>query len=299
VLGLLGALLHVWNHAIFKGLLFLAAGASIHATGTRDLDRMGGLARRMPWTAAAFLVGAVAISGLPPLNGFVSELLVYLGLFHSLAGAPQALAPVVIPGLALSGAMALLCFVKAFGTVYLGQPRSEAAGRAHEATLSMRVAMAVLAAACALIGLLPALVAPLLERALEGWLPPGAQAPRLKSLAPLVGIGAAGAALLAGAVLLYAWLRRRRAASGAASVPTWDCGYAAPSPSMQYTASSFAQPFVALSRWLLRPQYRPREAEPLFPRHSHFHSLVPDLGRLSLPWSWWGGGWWGGGVWWG
>jgi hydrogenase-4 component B len=283
VLGLLGALLHTWNHAIFKGLLFLAAGAAIHATGTRDLDRMGGLAQRMPWTAGAFLVGAVAISGLPPLNGFVSELLVYLGLFHSLAGTPQALAPVVIPGLALSGAMALLCFVKASGTVFLGQARSEAAGNAHEAARSMRLPMAVLAAACALIGLLPALVAPLLEPALQGWLLPGAQAPRLASLAPLPAIGSAGAVLLAGALLLYAWLRRRRAS--AASVPTWDCGYATPSPSMQYTASSFAQPFVSLSRWLLRPQYRPREAEPLFPRPSHFHSLVPDLvlDRLLAP----------------
>ena len=128
VLGFGGALLHVLNHALFKGLLFLGAGAVVHGTGTREIDQLGGLLKRMPWTAATFLVGAVAISGLPPLNGFVSEFLIYLGAFK---GGISTGGPVAVPllaliaGLALIGGLAVACFTKAFGIVFLGEPRSE------------------------------------------------------------------------------------------------------------------------------------------------------------------------------
>src|SRR5439155_6213990 len=123
VLGLAGCLLHVWNHGFFKALLFLGAGSVVHAVGTREIDRMGGLAKRMPRTALLFLVGAVAICGLPPLNGFVSELLVYLGLFQAAAardGRWWIATAFAAPALALVGALALACFVKAFGAVFLG-----------------------------------------------------------------------------------------------------------------------------------------------------------------------------------
>ena len=128
VLGLGGGLLHVWNHALFKALLFLSAGSVIHATHTREIDHLGGLAKAMPWTSLCFLVGAVAICGLPPLNGFVSEFLIYLGLFGTLGhgGGPSfAGAAFAAPALALIGALAVACFVKVYGAVFLGTARSE------------------------------------------------------------------------------------------------------------------------------------------------------------------------------
>ena len=159
VLGLGGALLHVWNHALFKSLLFLSAGSVIHATGTREIDRLGGLAKAMPRTSLAFLVGAVAICGLPPLNGFVSELLIYLGLFGTLGigeGGACPMAAFAAPALALIGGLAVACFVKVFGVVFLGTARSEDARHAHESAWSMLGPMGVLMGCCLFIGLFPA-----------------------------------------------------------------------------------------------------------------------------------------------
>jgi len=152
VLGIAGGLLHVWNHGLFKGLLFLAAGSVIHATRTREIDRLGGLLKPMPRTGLAFLVGATAISGLPPLNGFISELLIYVGLFRATTAGSGRLwiaAALSAAGLALIGALAVACFVKVFSAVFLGVPRSEATARAHEANWKMTAPMGVLALLCA------------------------------------------------------------------------------------------------------------------------------------------------------
>ncbi|MDX9979382.1 MAG: proton-conducting transporter membrane subunit, partial [Lentisphaeria bacterium] len=142
VLGLAGCLLHVWNHSLFKSLLFLGAGSVVHATGTRENDHLGGLGRNMPRTAGFFLVGAAAICGLPPLNGFVSELLVYLGLFRTAGvgeGVSWPAAAMAAPALAMIGALAVACFVKVSGAVFLGSERTAASGRAVEARASMLV----------------------------------------------------------------------------------------------------------------------------------------------------------------
>ncbi|HYL80989.1 MAG TPA: proton-conducting transporter membrane subunit, partial [Candidatus Acidoferrum sp.] len=160
VLGFGGGLLHVLNHALFKGLLFLGAGSVLHGAGTREIDHLGGLQKRMPWTGACFLVGAAAISGLPPLNGFVSEFLIYLGAFSGTtdsAGEAVLLIPavVIIGSLALIGGFATACFTKAFGIVFLGEPRSPHAAHAHEAGLAMRLPMVALAVGCAAVGLFP------------------------------------------------------------------------------------------------------------------------------------------------
>ncbi len=153
-MGFCGALLHVVNHGIFKSLLFLGAGSVLHATGTRAIDRLGGLIKSMPVTGAAFLVGAAAICALPPLNGFVSEFLVYSAAFNSVAAGTQVWGGmVVIGGLALIGGLAAACFTKAFGVVFLGEPRSRDAVGVHEAPLSMCWPMATLAALCLAIGL--------------------------------------------------------------------------------------------------------------------------------------------------
>ncbi|MBF0495747.1 MAG: oxidoreductase [Deltaproteobacteria bacterium] len=155
VLGLSGGLLHVLNHALFKGLLFMGAGAVLHATGTRDIDQLGGLIKRMPWTAAMFLIGSVAICGLPPLNGFVSEFLIYVGAFYGtgLHGVSVSGATVVV-GLAMIGGLAAACFAKAFGIVFLGEARSEHAMQGHEVGYAMRIGMLALALGCITIGFL-------------------------------------------------------------------------------------------------------------------------------------------------
>ena len=176
-LGFAGGLLHVVNHAMFKGLLFMGAGSVAHGAHTREIDHLGGLLKRMPWTAVTFLVGAVAISGLPPLNGFVSEFLIYIGAFKgasSIRGGSAVALLAVIAGLALIGGLATACFTKAFGMVFLGEPRSEHPVHARESDRSMLAPMVVLAAGCFAVGLLgflivramPAVLASLIEPAL-------------------------------------------------------------------------------------------------------------------------------------
>jgi hydrogenase-4 component B len=289
VLGLGGALLHVWNHALFKSLLFFNAGAVIHATGTREIDRMGGLAKRLPNVMALFAVGAVAICALPPLNGFASEWLLYVGLFRTLGqnGAPgleaAALASVA---LAATGALAVACFVKVFGAVFLGAPRAEAAGHgARDPGASMLGPMAFLACACAAIGLAPLLATPLLDAATRTWAPHATAAGGLASAAPLAFFTLAGLTLagFAGAVLLFlnAALRTQTVRAG----PTWDCGYARPTARMQYTGSSLGDSLVRLTHFLLWPKNCRTAVRGLFPRASAFKRIVPDavLDRLVAP----------------
>jgi hydrogenase-4 component B len=294
VLGLAGALLHVWNHSLFKSLLFLCAGSVLRSTHTRELDRLGGLSRSMPFTAAAFLVGAVAICGLPPLNGFVSELLLYLGLLGGLSaqGSGFALAALAVPVLAATGALAVACFVKVYGTAFLGLPRSAAARLAHEAPLAMRLSMLVLALACLFIGLAPALLAPLLDELIAPWRAGTAPAlPGLLSLAPLKTLGILQSLLAATLALLVALpllAVRRRGRTRALPAPgTWDCGYAAPTARMEYSSSSFAATIVGLFAWLLRPRTRQKAVEDCFPGPSGFATEVEDAvldGVLGPAW---------------
>ena len=281
VLGLAGALLHVWNHGLFKSLLFLSAGAVIHETRTREMDLLGGLGRSMPRTALCFAVGAVAICGLPPLNGFVSELMIYLGLFRSLGlgGEPGwGGAAFAAPALALIGGLAVACFVKAFGTVFLGQARSDRALHAHEPGLSMVGPMVVLGGCCVGIGLAPLLVVPVLERGVLAAAPDWAGGlPALATLVPL-GWVSVTSLTLCGLLLLSGMLLARRIRQGSvSSCGTWDCGFVAPTSRMQYTSSSFAQMLVGLFSWVLRPHtHRPAE-QPLFAGQTRLESHVPDL----------------------
>jgi len=282
-LGFAGALLHVLNHSLFKGLLFLSAGSVAHATGTRDLDRLGGLGHRMPWTSAAFLAGAWAICGLPPLNGFVSEWFLYLGSFRALALSRWPWSVGVLAALALIGALALACFAKAFGAVFLGMARTRAAEDIHESPRSMLVPMGVLVLACALIGLAPALVAPALDRVVAALGSPAvAGLPALSGLASLPLLSALALGLLGLALLLGLWLRPRRRD---AALPTWDCGYAVPSARMQYTASSFADGPVTGLRWALLPRIHEARVRGLFPGATRYESHVPDpvLDRAADP----------------
>ncbi|MBI3828153.1 MAG: hydrogenase [Planctomycetes bacterium] len=289
LLGLSGCLLHVWNHALFKSLLFLSAGSVIHAVHTREIDHLGGLARNMPRTALYFLIGAVAICGLPPLNGFISEYLIYVGLLGTLqeSGGPSfTSAAFAAPALALIGALAVACFVKVFGAVFLGQARSARSAPAHEAPPSMLLPMAALSVCCFFIGLVPGFIAPLFEQAAAAWAPELRDAlPPLSTLVPLGRIGVMAAALFAalflGSLLLWARLRN----TSVVRHVTWGCGYAAATPRMQYTSSSFAQILVGLFRWVLRPRIQKPAPLPLFPKATSFHSEVPDvvLNEVVLP----------------
>lgn len=279
-LGLAGSLLHVWNHSLFKSLLFFSAGSVVHATHTREIDHLGGLLKRMPATALAFAVGAVAICGLPPLNGFVSELFIYLGLFRTLgigAGRSWVGAAFAAPALALIGALAVACFVKAFGVVFLGSARTAHAEHVKESGLSMIGPMAVLVVGCVFIGLAPSLVAPVLDRAITAWAPelPSGEL-RLASLAPLGWISVMGLGLVCVIVAATAYLRFRLRQGEVGSASTWACGYAIPSPTMQYTSSSFAATLVRLFASVLRPKVRETPIEGLFAGEGRFESRVPD-----------------------
>ncbi len=289
MLGLGGSLLHVWNHAFFKSLLFLSAGAVVHSAHTREIDHLGGLARPMPATAFCFMIGAVAICGLPPLNGFVSELLIYLGLFSTLGGKEAASYPAAAfaaPFLALIGALAVACFVKVFGAVFLGTARSGAAEQAREATPSMLAPMGILVGCCLIIGLAPGRFAPVLERAVWTWADPSVDSPaRLVLLAPLREVTQVGIVLLGSLFVVGGLLARVTRGALVSSQATWACGYAAPSPRMQYTSSSFAQMLVGMYGWILRPRVRRPDPLPNFPQNAEFHSTVPDavLDELAIP----------------
>jgi hydrogenase-4 component B len=289
VLGLGGALLHVWNHALFKALLFLSAGSVIHAVHTREIDHLGGLAKVMPRTSLCFLVGAVAICGLPPLNGFVSEFLIYLGLFGTLvtgAGRSFGGAAFAAPALALIGALAVACFVKVFGAVFLGTARSPHAEHAVESPPSMLVPMGVLAACCFLIGMAPLVFAPVLQAGIAAWAPALRDSgPRLAELAPLDRITLMGSLLVVALVLGGALLAFRLRKGGVERGATWGCGYVAPTARMQYTSSSFAEMLVGLFGWVLRPRTHRGGSLPLFPQRTDFHSEVPDtvLDEIVLP----------------
>lgn len=281
---LAGALLHVWNHGLFKSLLFFAAGSVLHATGTREMSRLGGLWRAMPWTAAMFALGAAAISGLPPLNGFVSEWLIYLGLFDAAAGRSSAawLAMAVALMLAIAGALALASFMKSGAVIFLGAARTKAAQHAHESGPLMRGAMGVLACGCAAIGLAPVLFWPTIVRAAATWSSSSAVPDQPAGLTflgwmhPTLAIG-----FVVAVVCLSRWVKTRGVRSGL----TWDCGYSGPTPRMQYTSGSFAGIVADWFRWVFRPERMQRRPRGIFPECAHRVERVPEtvLERVIEP----------------
>jgi hydrogenase-4 component B len=237
---------------VFKALLFLGAGAFEKAVGALELDRLGGLLRRMPWTAGAFLVGAMAIAGLPPLNGFASEWATLQALLHvpAYGGVGDGVAgAIALAVLASTAALAVFCFVKVVGLVLLGRARSHAVECVREAPIPMRAAVVALALACVVLGVAPGL----LFGSLVGLAPWPAEAPLHVGL-PLPGTGSlptAGIALvlvvLAGGLVL---LRGRRSAAPA---PSWACGQLL-EPALEWTSAGFTKPLRLVLEAVLRPQ---------------------------------------------
>jgi formate hydrogenlyase subunit 3/multisubunit Na+/H+ antiporter MnhD subunit len=252
-LALTAALLHVFNHSVFKSLLFFGAGAVLTATGERDMERLGGLIHRMPLTAFAFLVGSAAISALPPLNGFVSEWLTFQAILLSPA-LPQWLLKFLIPAigalLALSAALAAACFVKAFGVTFLGRPRTPVARDALETDRWSLAAMFALAALCLAAGIVPGqfldTLAPVTQTLVGAHMPLQEERAWL-TIVPIAESRSSYSGLLLFTIIALAawittWVIHRWASAATRRAAPWDCGFPDPSPLTQYTAGSFSQP---------------------------------------------------------
>ena len=288
LLGFTGGLWHVLNHGLFKSLLFLGAGSIFHATGLREMDQMGGLLKKMPLTGLSVLVGSVAICGLPPLNGFVSEWLIYSGFFHLGISFGSFYPFLGIVALALIGALAAACFTKAFGIQFLGSPRTIEADKAHEADALMIVPMLFLSMVCLGMGLFPALVFSAIAGAagvLSGPLVLQTHQIMQDQLQLLFMIGAVSTGLL-GLIAALTLLRRRLLKNKTVETSsTWGCAYALTNPRLQYSTSSFAQFPMHLFRSILHPIIHYLKHQGYFPVDGYFKSHTPDfvLDRF-LPW---------------
>lgn len=284
MLGFCGALFYVVNHALFKALLFLGAGSLLHATHDRLMDTQGGLNKKMPLTAICFCIGSIAIVGLPPLNGFVPEVMLFLGAFSTFTDPAT---PVILllagiavaAALAFTGSAALACFVRAYGSIFLGEPRSKACLTAKESGFTMVTAQISLAIICVVTGFAsPFLMEPVIHAATRitantsGW---GATA--VATSHTLFVIGAVALAFLALVVLLVFIRPLLGARHGRRSAYTWDCGFRSPTPKMQYTASSFAEPFMDLFTPILRNIIHNPQIKGPFPAPSTFMSSLPDF----------------------
>lgn len=288
VLGLMAALYHLLNHAVFKGLLFLGAGSVVYRMHTKDMEKMGGLARTMPWTSLCFLLGAVAVAAIPPLNGFVSEWFTYQALFAAALGGTfleQFASPIAATALAVTGALAVMCFVKAYGEIFSGASRSRHADQANEVPAPMVVGMVVLALGCVGLGLAAPVVAPVIGSIAAATLHmpvvvfangaavmPG-EAAHTSLSTPLIAILLIALAVLP--VLISATFKAARAGARRAAAP-WACGYL-PDSHMAVSANSFAQPI----RMFFAPLYAIRRTADTASDHiAHgFGELVAETRR--------------------
>jgi len=261
-LALAAALLHVVNHAAFKTVLFLAAGSVLHATGSRDLDALGGLRAGMPVTTAVFGWGALAASALPPGTAFVSEWLLLQALIHGLpaSGVATAIAmPVAVAAVALTAGLAVATFVKAFGVGFLAKPRSDAARTARESPGSMLFGMGLAGVACAVLALAPTLVLPAVGRAAGRAWPSGGAAVTGAVTLRLTGVAGSlsplllATALLAAMILVVGVLRVVVVRRARRVARLWDCGAGPLSARMEYTATSFAEPLQRVFDDVVRP----------------------------------------------
>jgi formate hydrogenlyase subunit 3/multisubunit Na+/H+ antiporter MnhD subunit len=272
LLGFAGALLHTLNHSLFKSLLFYGAGNVYQSTHTMDIEKLGGLGKRMPHTTFLFLIAALAICGLPPFNGFVSEFLIYNGMFTGLHGKDNALLSSIVCGLfglALIGGLAMLCFTKAFGSVFLGTARHHFHHTPAEAGFGKLIPMYIVVLLILAIGLFPKAFIEALSQPLilfthntpinfqPGILP-------VAEALSMIGICAAGFLLLTGLIYL---IRRRITINKPQNFnATWGCGYVAPTSKMQYTASSFIRAYRKLAEPFLSISKKKKEIAGVFPK---------------------------------
>jgi len=287
LLGFSGCLMHVLNHAVFKSLLFLGAGSVLVQTETIEIDNLGGLFKKMPWTAVSFMIGCVSICAFPPFNGFISEFMIFMAAFNAVSIADSLVAPgiLVILGLSLIGGLAAACFAKAFSIVFLGNPRSYHAVDAKESGKAMRYSLAFLAISCLILSVfapvflsMPFAVvrsyAPLTSIDLSGFAAETARVVGIVSLCSLALL------ILTAISVLFRQFRLRNREIG--SEATWGCGYDQPSVSMQYTGASFAQPLTELFDGVLGIKHESSGGDQYFPAKASYESHINDLFEKML-----------------
>lgn len=280
LMGFSAALLHILNHALFKGLLFLSAGSVISSTHTQDMEEMGGLGKFMPITSANFLFGSIAICGLPPLNGFISEFFIYLGSFQALSPArswnnlPFIL---TILSLALIGGLAVICFSKAYGIIFLGAPRKKLEVTPHENNWEMTLPQSFLSLLCLLIGLFPFYAFALLKSPLQVLCKNRIELPSFESMNSTLNLmGLAALIFLAFLVALYFIRRHIIQKNPYEQTETWGCGYTQPTARIQYTGSSFVQMLSDHFDFILRGKRKLPQINDLFPGKTEFQSEFDD-----------------------
>lgn len=278
-LGFSGALLHILNHSIFKQLLFLLAGSVYLKTHTRDIEKLGGLIKSMPITGTIFLLGSIAICALPPFNGFISEFLIYFAMLKGLeiTNFFVILALIfTIGGLAFVGTMAILCFTKAFSIVFLGMPRSEASANVlKDVNYSMTIPTIILAVLCLLIGLCPQFVVhiinlPITVLSYNSTVHLNIPVEILQQISTFT-------LVLLGLIIAITVLRLRLCKNKIQYYETWGCGYDRPNKFMQYTASSYASPFLSMLKPLFKKVFDIEKPKRLFPRSAHFALHIDDI----------------------
>lgn len=288
LLGFGGALLHVLNHSLFKSLLFFSAGSVYRQTHTRDMDRLGGMIKLMPRTAIMFLIGAVAIGGIPPLNGFVSEFLIYSGILQGISDDSVAriiLLIVTFAGISLIGGISILTFTKAFGTIFLGTPRQVEVNEVREVSNLMLVPQYIIAALIIVIGLFPGfflnIVATILGR---GLLPEVDMTGIQHYTAILNNIALASVLFIIITALIFAFRHLSLKHREEDISPTWGCGYTAPDAKMQYTGKSFSKSFGKLLNFILieKKVYDEIREDETFPSRRKYNSFYLDFFEARL-----------------
>jgi len=286
VLGFGGGILHILNHSLFKSLLFYTAGSVYTKTHTRNIEQLGGLIKNMPKTALFFLLGALAISGLPPFNGFISEFIIYSGMFKSLQSAGLTTDMIILfsfSGLAIIGGLAIFCFTKVFSIIFLGTPRSNKVDKANEVTTSMIIPNFLIGFMIILIGFAPILFMQPLSQIVSVFT---GETTAIQQIVPTlnnISLSSGMLIIIIGVVwLLRTWQQKKQIVSQQA---TWGCAYTGANPAIhQYTATSYADNFVQLSSKLVnvKKEFKGFDEEEIFPKEREFETHSSDIFENNL-----------------
>lgn len=280
--GFSGALMHVFNHSIFKSLLFMGAGSVLHKAKTKNIEELGGLMKRMPVTGRSFLAGSVAISGLPPFSGFIGEFLIYYGAFQGLTSEnlPFILTILAIISLAVIGGMATACFTKVVGLAFLGEPRTEQAGKAEESGMAMQIVMGIMAVSCLVIGVLPE---PFVRLAFLGVQDIAATSGFNTDAFIIIVRHLSKTAILFIAIFFAVSLFRKMlyAKKEIGSGGTWGCGFTQPTVRMQYTGTSYAYEMVEFFNPFVPLKNTYTGIKKIFPGQTTWESEVTDIAETS------------------
>ncbi len=283
IIGFLGAFLHIINHSLSKSLLFLNAGAVYHATGTRNMNELGGIIKKMPMTSFLFLIGSLSIIAVPPFNAFISEFMIYYASFQGIINLPKnetIIIIIAVVSLALTGGLSLACFSKAFGITFLGFARSDKSEKAHDPQKTMLYPMIVLAILCLIFGVAaPFIISFPLEtiRSTFNLMPELISEEKTQILKPLSLVSVVIISLIALSFLLFFMLKKIRDKRQISETVTWDCGYIAPSATMQYTESSFIEPLMRLFNPILGVKTNFHPITDIFPVKSSFMLKTHDV----------------------